>query len=176
MKRVLSSELQQYEKSPNPANRTIISTTTKQTLKSDAVQFENSVKVDNLQSNGRKLKGTVKPRKRECSDCGKLFANLEQHIKIVHKKIKNFECVNCKRRFYDNRELRNHEFQSLLAGQCRQSNRDGKYLFFNFKEMLQGKAKRSWSGLNIFSYSPPSPHIRGEEGGNRKKIKHATNT
>ena len=132
MKRVLSSELQQYEKSPNPANRTIISTTTKQTLKSDAVQFENSVKVDNLQSNGRKLKGTVKPRKRECSDCGKLFANLEQHIKIVHKKIKNFECVNCKRRFYDNRELRNHEFQSLLAGQCRQSNRDGKF-FFLFK-------------------------------------------
>ena len=125
----MQSELQQYEKSPNPAMRTTISTTTKQTVKCGESQPENSVKLDNLQ-NPRKLKGTVKPRRRECTDCGKLFANLEQHIKIVHKKIKNFECVNCKRRFYDNRELRNHEFQSLLAGQCRQSNRDGKWIFF----------------------------------------------
>jgi len=59
-----------------------------------------------------------RPGKRVCSLCNKLYSNLEQHVKIVHKKIKNFECVNCKKRFYDNRELRNHHLKSLQTGQC----------------------------------------------------------
>ena len=56
--------------------------------------------------------------KRECEICKKLYSNLEQHVKIVHEKIKNFECVNCQQRFYDNRELRNHHLKSLQTGQC----------------------------------------------------------
>jgi len=62
-----------------------------------------------------------RPGKRVCSLCNKLYSNLEQHVKIVHKKIKNFECVNCKKRFYDNRELRNHHLKSLQTGQCQPS-------------------------------------------------------
>ena len=56
--------------------------------------------------------------KRECEICKKPYSNLEQHVKIVHRKIKNFECVNCRKRFYDNRELRNHHLKSLQTGQC----------------------------------------------------------
>ena len=62
-----------------------------------------------------------KNKKKECEICKKDYSNLEQHIKIVHKKIKNFECVNCKKRFYDNRELRNHHLKSLQTGQCHTS-------------------------------------------------------
>ena len=105
--------------------------TTKKSEKCESSDFTPTIK---------RIKSLVKPKKRECTDCGKLFANLEQHIKIVHKKIKNFECVNCKRRFYDNRELRNHEFQSLLAGQCRQSNREGKLIkYWEFRLLVRKK-------------------------------------
>lgn len=66
-------------------------------------------------------KSSSKPGDKFCSLCNKNFANITQHIKIVHKKMKNFECVNCKKRFYDKRELRNHHLKYLKNGVCLKS-------------------------------------------------------
>jgi len=68
--------------------------------------------------NAATASGRTEHARKLCTLCNKMYSNLEQHIKIVHKKIKNFECVNCKKRFYDNRELRNHHLKSLQMGQC----------------------------------------------------------
>ena len=56
--------------------------------------------------------------KQTCQYCGKGFANLSQHIDIVHNISKKFSCQKCHKQFYDNRELRRHHIKYLKTGVC----------------------------------------------------------
>ena len=53
----------------------------------------------------------VKEKKLKCETCGKLLSrkhNLEQHIRYVHEKIKQFSCPYCHYRSHTNKHMTTH--------------------------------------------------------------------
>ena len=55
----------------------------------------------------KEVKGS--PRAKNCEECGKLVVNMNEHIRYVHRKEKNFSCVQCEYKTYKKSDMIKHE-------------------------------------------------------------------
>lgn len=63
---------------------------------------------NNLQRHITKFHYSEEERQTICPHCGKLIKNIRSHIRNVHKKVKNFICDQCKKKFFTKRSLIEH--------------------------------------------------------------------